>query len=194
MVFSQSWWFVVQSLSCVWLIVTTRTAACQASLPFTISQSLLKLMVSFDKSKFPIFKKYLLFLAVLGLHCIAWVFFGCGIQAFSSCGEQASHFSSFSCCGAWDPGHAGSVHRLSSPAVCGIFPDQGWSPSPLHWQVDSYYWTTREVPVRDFNKIQFILFDWSFTISTFLFVLNNIYCCLLQVQDIFESEKEYGIF
>ena len=116
---------VLQSLSHVPLFMTTWTAACQASLPSTISQSLLKLMVSFDKSKFSIFKKYLLFLAVLGLHCIAWVFFGCGIQAFSSCGEQASHFSSFSCCGAWDPGHAGSVHRLSSPAVCGIFPDQG---------------------------------------------------------------------
>ena len=35
---------VVQSLSCVWLFVTPWTAACQASLSFTISQSLLKLM------------------------------------------------------------------------------------------------------------------------------------------------------
>ena len=34
----------VQSLSCVWLFVTPWTAACQASLSFTISQSLLKLM------------------------------------------------------------------------------------------------------------------------------------------------------
>ena len=36
--------FVVQPLSCVWLLVTTWTAACQASLSFTITQSLLKLM------------------------------------------------------------------------------------------------------------------------------------------------------
>ena len=36
--------FVVQSLSCVWLSVTPWTAACQASLSFTISRSLLKLM------------------------------------------------------------------------------------------------------------------------------------------------------
>ena len=36
---------VVQSLSCVWLFVTPWTAACQASLPFTISYSLLKLML-----------------------------------------------------------------------------------------------------------------------------------------------------
>ena len=36
--------FVVQSLSCVWLFVTPWTAACQVSLSFTISWSLLKLM------------------------------------------------------------------------------------------------------------------------------------------------------
>ena len=35
---------------------------------------------------------------------------------------------------------AGSVvvaHGLSCPAACGIFPDQGSSPCPLHWQADS---------------------------------------------------------
>ena len=37
-------WFIVHSLSCVWLFVTPWTAALQASLSFTISQSLLKLM------------------------------------------------------------------------------------------------------------------------------------------------------
>ena len=36
--------FVVQSLSCVQLFATPWTAACQASLSFTISRSLLKLM------------------------------------------------------------------------------------------------------------------------------------------------------
>ena len=35
---------VVQSLSCVWLFATPWTAACQASLSFTFSQSLLKLL------------------------------------------------------------------------------------------------------------------------------------------------------
>jgi len=29
------------------------------------------------------------------------------------------------------------AHRLSCPAACVIFPDQGSNPSPLHWQVDS---------------------------------------------------------
>ena len=37
-------YFVVQSLSHVWLFATPCTAACQSSLSFTISQSLLKLM------------------------------------------------------------------------------------------------------------------------------------------------------
>ena len=36
--------FVVQSLSCVWLFATPWTAACQASLSFNVSQSLLNLM------------------------------------------------------------------------------------------------------------------------------------------------------
>ena len=36
--------FVIQSLSCVWLFATPWTAACQASLSSTISRSLLKLM------------------------------------------------------------------------------------------------------------------------------------------------------
>ena len=35
---------VVRSLSCVWLFLTPWTAACQTSLSFTISQSLLRLM------------------------------------------------------------------------------------------------------------------------------------------------------
>ena len=36
--------------------------------------------------------------------------------------------------------HAGSVvvaHGLSCSAACGIFPDQGANPCPLHWQADS---------------------------------------------------------
>ena len=37
-------------------------------------------------------------------------------------------------------GMLGSVvvaHGLSCSATCGIFPDQGWNPCPLHWQADS---------------------------------------------------------
>ena len=40
----RSKWAVAQSLSCVWIFVTLWTAACQASLSFTVSWGLLKLM------------------------------------------------------------------------------------------------------------------------------------------------------
>ena len=29
------------------------------------------------------------------------------------------------------------AHRLSYPEACGIYPDQGSNPCPLHWQADS---------------------------------------------------------
>ena len=65
---------------------------------------------------------------------------------------RASHCGGFSCCGARALGawasvvvarglqSAGSVivaHRLSCSMACGIFPDQGSNPCPLHWQADS---------------------------------------------------------
>ena len=82
-------------------------------------------------------------------------------RAFSSFSAQASHWSSFSCFGAWAlgtrasaaaaqgliscgfwalqlTGSADVVHRLSCSEACGIFPDKGWNPCSLHWQVDSY--------------------------------------------------------
>ena len=87
-------------------------------------------------SFFFFFNKFIyLFLAALGLRC----------------GAGASHCSGFSCCGAQalgarasvvvarGPESAGSVvvvHGLSCPAACGIFPDQGSNPCPLHWQAD----------------------------------------------------------
>ena len=40
---------------------------------------------------------------------------------FSSCGTRALFVA----------------HGLSCSAACGIFPDKGWNPCPLHWQVDS---------------------------------------------------------
>ena len=41
---------------------------------------------------------------------------------FSSCGTQASVVV---------------AHGLSCSVACGIFPDQGLNPRPLHWQADS---------------------------------------------------------
>ena len=48
---------------------------------------------------------------------------------------------------------AGSVvvaHGLSCSAACGIFPDQGSNPCPLHWQADSQPLHHQGSPVIDF--------------------------------------------
>ena len=80
-------------------------------------------------------------MAVLGLRCWA--------RAFSSCGEWRLLFvavrwlliavASF-CYGAWALNSSAPVvvaRGLSCSVACGIFPDQGSNPCPLHWQADS---------------------------------------------------------
>ena len=104
-----------------------------------------------------------LFLAVLGLRCCAQAFSSCGewgplffavrrllIAVASLIVEHRLQAH-----GLQQSWHAGSVvvaHRLKSAAsivvahglscstaqkICGIFPDQGSNPCPLHWQADS---------------------------------------------------------
>ena len=92
-----------------------------------------------------------LFMAVLGLRFCA--------RAFSSCGKQGPLFTSrcaglslftSRCAGlslsrplllqSTGCRRAGSVvvaHGPSCSTSCGIFPDQGSNPCPLHWQADS---------------------------------------------------------
>ena len=58
--------------------------------------------------------------------------------------------------------HAGSVivaHGPSCSTACGIFPDQGSNPCPLHWQVDSQPLHHQGSPMcififRDFYKFK----------------------------------------
>ena len=76
-----------------------------------------------------------LFLAVLGLRFCA--------RAFSSCRKQGSLFIAVHgplLLRSTDSRRAGSVivaHGPSCSTACGIFPDQGSNPCPLHWQADS---------------------------------------------------------
>ena len=67
-----------------------------------------------------------------------WLFLlwstGSRSMGFSSCGTWVSS------CGSRASQSAGSVvvvHGLSCSVACGIFPDQGSKPCPLHWQADS---------------------------------------------------------
>ena len=81
-----------------------------------------------------------LFLAMLGLRFCA--------RAFSGCGERGPLLIALRgpltivASPAWSTGSrcAGSVvvaHGPSRSAACGILPDQGSNPRPLHWQADS---------------------------------------------------------
>ena len=101
-----------------------------------------------------------LFLAALGLRCCVWAFSTCGKQRLLFavvCGLLIAVASlvvehGLQARGLQQLWHAGSVvvahrlqstgsvvvvHRLSCSAACGIFPEQGLNPCPLHWQVDS---------------------------------------------------------
>ena len=85
-------------------------------------------------------------------------------RAFSSCGKLGLLFIAVrgpltiaaSRCGAQAPDAQSSVvvaHGLSCSAACGIFPDQGPNPCPLHWQADSQPLRHQGSPyVLDFNK------------------------------------------
>ena len=55
----------------------------------------------------------------------------------------------------WGSRHAGSVvvaHRPSRSAACGIFPDQGSNPCPLHWQADSQPLSHQGSPISSFLR------------------------------------------
>ena len=57
----------------------------------------------------------------------------------SGCSARASHCSGFCCWRAHAHGacaSAAEAHRLSCSSACGVFPDQGSNPRPLHWQAD----------------------------------------------------------
>ena len=47
--------------------------------------------------------------------------------------------------GIWSLDSAAGLHGLSYLTACGIFPDQGSNPGPLHWQANLIHCTTREV-------------------------------------------------
>ena len=79
--------------------------------------------------------------------CLCWAFVS--VQGLSLVVASGGHSSS-RCAGlslsrrlllrSTGSRRAGSVvvaHGPSCSAACGIFPDQGSNPSPLHWQVDS---------------------------------------------------------
>ena len=72
-------------------------------------------------------------MAVLGLRFC--------VRAFSSCGKWGPLFIAvrgpLTVAASLAAGSAIVAHGPSRSAACGIFPDQGSNPCPLHWQADS---------------------------------------------------------
>ena len=70
-------------------------------------------------------------------------------------------------------GFSSVAHRLSCSTACGIFLDQRLSPSPLHWQADSYP-----------------LYHWRSQDLYFLNCTNIVWpCSLTKMTQMFSSEK-----
>ena len=119
-----------------------------------------------------------LFLAVLGLHFC--------VRAFSSCGEQGPLFIAvhgpLTIAASLVAEQGLQTHRLSNcgsqaqlkqlwpscSVACGIFPDQGSNPRPLHWQADSQPLRHQGSPIMDILKrIDHYIFPISFKIKSF---------------------------
>ena len=95
-------------------------------------------------------------MAVLGLRFCA--------RVFSNCGERVPLFIAvrgpLTIVASFVAEHRLQTRRLSSCgsrascyAACGIFPDQGSNPRPLHWQADSQPLSHQGIPKR-VNLIQ----------------------------------------
>ena len=118
-----------------------------------------------------------LFMTVLGLLVFVWglsLVVASGGHSSSRCGGR----SSSRCAGLslsrplplWGTGsrRTGSVvvaHGPSCSAACGIFPDQGSNPCPLHWQADSQPLHHQGSPIGvSYNRIIFLgVFQSSFS-------------------------------
>ena len=81
--------------------------------------------------------------------------------------------------------HAGSAvvaHGPSCSVACGIFPDQGMNPCPLHWQADSQPLCHEGSPLSCFFCFLFYQFLisslFSFTFSLFLY---HVRVCLKKI-------------
>ena len=61
------------------------------------------------------------------------------------------------------------AHRPSCSAACGIFPDQGSNPCPLHWQADSQ-------PLRHQGSPNTLLFKFYFSSSPHQIFLVSFVC------------------
>ena len=143
-----------------------------------------KICHSFRVYYMQIFKKYLFI-----YFWLCWVLVS--VLGLSLVAVSGGHSSSW-CAGLslswpllWSTGsrHAGSVvvaHGPSCSAACGIFPDQGSNPWPLHWQADSQ-------PLRHQGS-PWPLFDF---LANYVFKASECRCLILLLNLIYgQREKD----
>ena len=135
-------------------------------------------------------KKFYLFI----YFWLCWVFVS--VRGLSLVAASGGHSSS-RCTGLslsrplllWSTGsrRAGSAivaHGPSCSAACGIFPDQGSNPCPLHWQVDSQPLRHQGSPCAlIFKKGLLYLFGIIFEELLCIFALFNFYYCPLKKEE-----------
>ena len=86
------------------------------------------------------FSLYCVFIAVRGLSLVV------GNRGYSSLWHMSFSLRWLLLLRSMGSRHVGKVvvvYRLSCSAACGIFPDQGLNPCPLHWQADSFFFNLR---------------------------------------------------
>ena len=118
----------------------------------------------FLKSSLHFFSQNFIYLFIYLWLC--WVFVS--VWGLSLVAASGGHSSS-QCAGLWlswplplrstgsrRAGSAIVAHGLSRSAACGIFPDQGSNPCPLHWQADSQPLRHQGSPSLHFCKIPFL--------------------------------------
>ena len=95
------------------------------------------------------FTLYIFFKLFIYLFIYLWLCWVVSVRGLSLVAASGGHSSSrcaglslswpllLRSTGSWCAGSAIVAHGPSRSAACGIFPDQGSNPCPLHWQADS---------------------------------------------------------
>ena len=79
-------------------------------------------------------------------------------------------------------------HRLSSPVVCGIVPDQGLNPCPMLWQADSFPLSHQGRPrLASFASESKVLFPF-FAFS--LFISHEESCTRANMENVMKIQLE----